>query len=321
MKPSKNYFSILAIIAMFVVPLACLGSTATSTPVIIVVTATFPENSIQAPVNTPQPTNTIQPTNTPIPPTPTPNPNLIKAGTYLVGTQIKPGIYMGVAAQGVSCSWERLKGTSGSPEDIIANDTGIGQYYVRVKAGDYAFKTECDMTWLESVKVVSSDFPRKNIGPGTYILGADIQAGLYKGTAVQGEACYWERLKGLDDTPGNIITFDNSEGQYYVQVKKKDFAFQTECDMTLLEPPLAPSSDFPMTIIGPGTYLIGIDIQAGTYQGQAGKGESCYWERLKGVSGTSGEIIASDNSEGQYSVEVAPSDFALHTACELELVR
>jgi hypothetical protein len=155
---------------------------------------------------------------------------------------------------------------------------------------------------------------------GTYLVGTDIKPGIYMGVAAEGDSCYWERLKGVSGTFDDIIANDNSAGQYYVEVKSSDFAFQTDCDMTLLDSPLVPSIEFPMTKIGPGTYILGIDIQAGMYKGKTDEGDTCYWERLSGVSGTSDDIIANDNAEGQYYVKVAPSDFALLTECELELV-
>jgi len=71
----------------------------------------------------------------------------------------------------------------------------------------------------------------------------------------------------------------------------------------------------------PGTYIIGRDIQPGTYKGQAGTGlDTCYWARLSGVSGEFVDLIANDNAEGQFYVEVDATDFALKTGCELELV-
>ena len=72
-------------------------------------------------------------------------------------------------------------------------------------------------------------------------------------------------------------------------------------------------------LILPGTYLVGKDIQPGLYSGQAGAEifESCYWARLNSLSGELGAIIANDNAMGPYYVEVAASDFALETHCEL----
>jgi hypothetical protein len=76
---------------------------------------------------------------------------------------------------------------------------------------------------------------------------------------------------------------------------------------------------FPV-VIQPGTYIIGEDIQPGLYIGHAGEDtlESCYWARLRDFSGKG--IIYNDNSVGQFYIQVAPSDFALETHCQLRYV-
>jgi hypothetical protein len=69
-------------------------------------------------------------------------------------------------------------------------------------------------------------------------------------------------------------------------------------------------------------YLVGRDIQPGTYKGEAGAdfADSCYWARLSNVAGELDGILANDNATGQFYVQVAASDFALSTGCQLERV-
>ena len=47
--------------------------------------------------------------------------------------------------------------------------------------------------------------------------------------------------------------------------------------------------------------------------------DSCYWERLSGISGEVSDTIANNYSAGQFFVSVEASDFALSTSCALEL--
>jgi len=78
----------------------------------------------------------------------------------------------------------------------------------------------------------------------------------------------------------------NPIDQFYFEVAGTDYALETTCELTFLPSlPEAPVQ-FPQTI-QPGTYLVGIEIQAGTYQGQAGQdpAHACYWARLDGLSG------------------------------------
>jgi hypothetical protein len=80
-------------------------------------------------------------------------------------------------------------------------------------------------------------------------------------------------------------------------------------------------------IITPGTWLVGSEVEPGTYRGEAAgvklsSGDfsgSCYWARLSGLGGTLGEIIANQLTvtKGPYFVEIARSDLAIETTCTL----
>lgn len=84
-----------------------------------------------------------------------------------------------------------------------------------------------------------------------------------------------------------------------------------------------PTATNDLTIINPGTYIVGEGIQPGIYRGEAGSGmlQSCYWARLQNLTGGPDSILAKDNRIGLFFVQVLGSDFALSTACELQLVR
>ncbi len=76
------------------------------------------------------------------------------------------------------------------------------------------------------------------------------------------------------------------------------------------EPAAAPGD----TVPGSGTYLVGDDIQPGTYK-TAGPGSlgMCYWERAKDSSGGFESIIANDNLTGQGVVTIKSSDKVFKT--------
>ncbi len=87
-------------------------------------------------------------------------------------------------------------------------------------------------------------------------------------------------------------------------------------------PPIYPGTTVPIpssaestrpapAIPGDGTYQMGVDIQPGTYRSQGG--DSCYWERLRGLSGSSADIIANGAGTGPQVVQIAPSDVAFKT--------
>lgn len=78
---------------------------------------------------------------------------------------------------------------------------------------------------------------------------------------------------------------------------------------TSTQPP-APTG--PTTSFGDGTWMVGQDIAPGTYK--TSTSGSCYWERLKGLSGQFEDIIANGlGSGGQVIVTIAESDKAFRS--------
>lgn len=193
--------------------------------------ATQPLQEVEATSDMPEPTRsgTIRPAE------PTVDPNEIKPGTYKVGDEIRPGLYLGMAGYSINevCPWERLKSFSGSPGDIIANDNPMGQFYVQLLESDYGFKTICELRYVER-PIKSSAFPPQ-LEPGTYLVGYDIQPGTYKGEGGPDNlsACYWERTKDVTGEMGSIIANDNATGQFYVEILPTDYAFKTACFLEL----------------------------------------------------------------------------------------
>jgi hypothetical protein len=155
---------------------------------------------------------------------------------------------------------------------------------------------------------------------GTHLVGVDIQPGIYVGLAGDGllDSCYWARLRNLTGSD-DILANDNAQGLYYVEVLSEDKALETGCELLPIDQ--VPARDELLTILTPGTYLLGRDIEDGTYRGEAGTDilESCSWARLSNVSGED-DILANDNATGQYFIEVLPGDFGLTVGCEVEKI-
>lgn len=65
---------------------------------------------------------------------------------------------------------------------------------------------------------------------------------------------------------------------------------------------------------GSGTYIVGVDIDAGTYRSGVGSSGSCYWARLSGLSVNLNEIITHKVIRGGSTVvEIKRSDYAFKT--------
>jgi hypothetical protein len=83
----------------------------------------------------------------------------------------------------------------------------------------------------------------------------------------------------------------------------------TAAPTTTVAPTTVPAG--PAKTFGDGTHLVGTSIAAGTYR--AGGGEGCYWQRLSGLGGTLGDIIANDDAVGPAIVTILPTDKAFST--------
>lgn len=72
-------------------------------------------------------------------------------------------------------------------------------------------------------------------------------------------------------------------------------------------PSPSPSPKPHFTTFGNGTWVVGKDIQAGTYRTRHNS-SGCYFARLRGFGGTIDDIIANDNTFAPVVVTIAPSD-------------
>lgn len=66
-------------------------------------------------------------------------------GTYLVGVDIKPGLYHSYR-NASNCSWSRTKDASGEKRSVIAEDESGGDSYVHLNKGEFFDTTHC-RTW------------------------------------------------------------------------------------------------------------------------------------------------------------------------------
>ncbi|MCP4962723.1 MAG: hypothetical protein GY925_26075 [Actinomycetia bacterium] len=162
-----------------------------------------PTSNTEAPSTTASTTttSTTQPTTTTTLP-------VIGAGTYLVGSEVEPGVYR------ASRYWARLDETG----EIIDNDLigdGFGIVVIQPSDAFIEFTGEA---------IAVDDFPA--VDPiamgyegGTYLVGIDIEPGTYRVTATDGTA-YAARL----DNTLDIIDNDLNEGSVIIVVQLTDFA-------------------------------------------------------------------------------------------------
>lgn len=62
-------------------------------------------------------------------------------GTFLVGSDITPGLYRAASASSGNCYWARLRDLDGELNSIVANGNTSGPALVQVASTDYAVET------------------------------------------------------------------------------------------------------------------------------------------------------------------------------------
>jgi ABC-type Fe3+-hydroxamate transport system substrate-binding protein len=70
-------------------------------------------------------------------------------GTFLVGTDVKPGTYRSATPASGNCYWERMSNLTGSgeTEGILANNNSAGPSVVTILSSDVAFNTSGCSPW------------------------------------------------------------------------------------------------------------------------------------------------------------------------------
>ncbi|GIU92719.1 MAG: hypothetical protein KatS3mg011_1625 [Acidimicrobiia bacterium] len=138
---------------------------------------------------------------------------------------------------------------------------------------------------------------------GTWLVGEEIEPGVYETIDDDLLGCYWERLSGLGGTFDEIIANNYAEAHEVVEIDPGDEAFSSSGCGGWVE--LTPRDPL-LTVIPPGRWAVNVHIAPGRYRSVGGD-DTCYWERLSGFGGTFDEIIANDLGAGSI-VDIAESD-------------
>jgi len=151
-----------------------------------------------------------------------------------------------------------------------------------------------------------------SFGDGTYQVGADIQPGTYR-TREGSPNCYWERLKNFSGGINGILANGGTSAPGIVTIEPTDVGFHSEgCGMWTKDLSAITASK---TTFGAGAYIVGTDIEPGTYRNSGGR--NCYWERLRAFNGGINAIIANGGTSNPSIVTIATTDAGFQSdSCE-----
>ncbi len=133
-------------------------------------------------------------------------------GSYVVGTDIAPGMYRSVGGGG--CYWARYQG-----DRFSGNDYADGPTLFIVLPTDTKIDVQCDQpfTALDPLDLV----PITTVTDGTWLVGIEIEPGIYE--AAGAEDCYWATYTKNNEFLNNRAGPEASEleilgPEFYVQV-------------------------------------------------------------------------------------------------------
>jgi hypothetical protein len=156
---------------------------------------------------------------------------------------------------------------------------------------------------------------RSQFGDGQYRVGPEIVPGRYFASPSPG--CYWERQRGLSGSSGDIIASESvgfAAGQWIVDILITDRGFETAGCWTWFISTPRPRNPGP---IQPGIWLVGGQVQWGTYEAAAAPG--CYWERLRHFQGTTSAIIENavmpNGGQALVTLRLGDSGFRTNPEC------
>jgi len=147
-----------------------------------------------------------------------------------------------------------------------------------------------------------------HFGDGIFGVGSDIPPGTYR-TRANANGCYWERRSGTSGDISEILENDSTNVSAIVTIAPTDQAFKSEHCGTWTQD-LSPITRSRTAPFNGGTYLVGKDISAGTWRSSGGDG--CYWERLRGFSGSADDIIDNDFADGAAIAAIERTDRGFH---------
>jgi len=118
-----------------------------------------------------------------------------------------------------------------------------------------------------------------------WVVGKDIQPGVYRADATNEMGCYWARRRKLGGR-GGIISADTSRGQAIVEIVESDVGF-TSVGCRAWEPYVPPEAT--VDNFDDGDWAVGEQVEPGTYVADDAP-DGCYWEQAIGFRHDLGDL-------------------------------
>ena len=148
-------------------------------------------------------------------------------GQYLVGKDLKPGLYKVTVMNTYQGRIMRASDTDFSTKSILADVIYMGDGYIRIKDTDAAIRIEG--VRISPIKLDSIEQKYESqLGSGTYIVGKTIKPGNYQVKANTSGKAYIARLADVSMDSTDIIRFMYFKNVTYLTVADTDYAIHVE---------------------------------------------------------------------------------------------
>jgi hypothetical protein len=147
------------------------------------------------------------------------------AGTFHVGATMVAGTYHNSTSSG-NCYWARLRGFTGTVDDVIAANFTTSLQIVAINAHDAGFESNSCGVWkLDTIALTKS--PKLPFKDGAYRIGRDVAAGTWRnGSSAHG--CLWQRLSGFGGRSSEVIAANYATRRQTVKIRPNDLGFDSQ---------------------------------------------------------------------------------------------
>ncbi|MDP9343594.1 MAG: hypothetical protein M3Q23_16180 [Actinomycetota bacterium] len=150
--------------------------------------------------------------------------------------------------------------------------------------------------------------PGRTIQDGTWQVGKAVKPGVYRLLAPF-HGCYYARLRNFNGANDIIANGLPTGESWVVEIRSTDAGFESDHCGTWTSDLSRVSQS--LTTITDGEWIVGTDLQPGTYRTTSAKG-GCYYARLSNFSGVS-DIVSNDLGGGPHIITIGSGDAGFQT--------
>lgn len=143
----------------------------------------------------------------------------VPPGAWAVGP-VPAGRYL--APGGPGCVWQRWRGFSGTPADVLATGGGGPRTFVDILPTDAAFYSVGCGTWAGYAPPAA---PAATAGDGDWVISEELVPGVYQSSAAA--PCRWEQLMGFSGSAADAIDDGIAYGSALVELGRNEVGFRS----------------------------------------------------------------------------------------------